>query len=132
MGLIADAKGKYHSDPFFCKYNILKIQDLYKQQLQVQAWKFTKGKQSVSQVAMFNKVSDVHGHNTRSAKTGLFISTQDHRSVGYRIPREWQSLSGFKKKSKEEFLSNYKNFECVDQNCYICNKGLTTNESQRG
>ena len=142
MGLIADAKGKYHSDPLFCKYNILKIQDLYKQQLRVHAWKFTKGKLPVSQVAMFNKVSDVHGHNTRSAKTGLFISTQDHRSVGYRIPREWQSLSeeirqmrsleGFKKKSKEEFLSNYKNFECVDQNCYICNKGLTTNESQRG
>ena len=142
MGLIADVKGKYHSDPYFSKFNILKIHDLYKQQLRVHAWKFTRGKLPESQVALLTKVSEVHRHNTRSAKSGLFYSTQDHRSVGYRIPREWQSLTeelrqvsslgGFKKKSKGEFIAEYKKFQCQEKHCYICCKDLAANESQCG
>ena len=38
VGMIAEAKGKYHSDPLFEKHGILKIDDLYRQQLRMFAW----------------------------------------------------------------------------------------------
>ena len=130
LGLITGNRGKYHSDPIFSQLGILKIDDLYKQQLRVYAWRSIKGRLPGNQIAMFNKVSDVHNHNTRSSKSGLFFSTQDHRSVKYRIPKEWHSLhkelrainslGGFKRKSKEQFISQYKSFECSLRNCYVC------------
>ena len=130
LGLITGNRGRYHSDPIFSKLGILKIDDLYRQQLRVHAWKSTKGRLPGNQVAMFNKVRDVHKHATRSSKTGLFFQTQDHRSVRYRIPKEWHSLKeelrainslgGFKRKSKEQFISQYKSFECKLRNCYVC------------
>ena len=64
-----------------------------------------------------------------------------HRSVGYRIPKEWQalpeelrqmnSLGGLKKKSKQLFLENYKKFNCSEQNCFICTSEID-NASRRG
>ena len=99
---------------------------------------------------MLSNVSSVHRYAMRSAKAGLFISTQDHRSIGYRIPSEWQSLAGdlqgmssltgfkkkskasfiaqyksfkctgFKKKSKASFIAHYKSFKCTQINCFIC------------
>ena len=130
LGLITGARGRYHSDPLFSKLGILKINDLYRQQLRVHAWKFSKGRLPENQRNMLNKVSDVHQYNTRAARTGLFVSTQDHRSVGYRIPKEWDSLpeglrgtnslGGLKRKCKQGFLSAYKSFQCRVQNCLIC------------
>ena len=38
-----------------------------------------------------NNASTQHGYGTRSARGGLHH--RDHRSVGYRIPREWGSLT---------------------------------------
>ena len=71
-----------------------------------------------------------HTHNTRAAKTGLSISSQDHRAVGFRVPKEWLSLSenlramtslgGFKKKSKDEIIKKYKLFNCDKLNCRAC------------
>ena len=79
---------------------------------------------------MLSRVSDIHTYNTRSAEAGLFLGTQDHRSIGYRVPKEWESvgrplresrsLSSFKKRSREEFLSSYKAFDCKTRNCYVC------------
>ena len=130
LGLISDRRGMTHSDPLFSSFGLLKIDDLYKQQLRVYGWKFMKGKLPENQIKMLSKVSDVHGHNTRQAKTGLSLSTQDHRSVGYRVPKEWQSLTekvkessslvGFKSRSKEELLAKYKSFICNERNCYVC------------
>ena len=40
LGMIAQAKGRYHSDPLFAKYGMLKVDDLYRQQLRMYAWKF--------------------------------------------------------------------------------------------
>ena len=83
-----------------------------------------------NQESMLCRVSDTHQHNTRNAKTGLSLSTQDHRSIAYRVPKEWlslpekpremRSLGGFKKKSKNEFVRNYGNFECSELNCVAC------------
>ena len=90
---------------------------MYKQQLRVHAWKFRNGRLPENQANMLSNISSVHRYATRSAQTGLFISTQDHRSVGYRIPSEWDSLAsnlqgmssitGFKKKSKDGFIAQY-------------------------
>ena len=130
MGLIAGKKGKYHSDPIFSQLGLLKVGDLYRQQLRVYAWKSIRGKLPENQVSMLSKVSDVHKHNTRNSKTGLSIASQDHRSIAYRVPKEWLglpeklrglgSLGGFKRKSKDEFFQNYKAFKCNARNCLVC------------
>ena len=114
------------------EFGILKIGDLYRQQLRLYAWKFWKNKLPENQTVLLSKVSDVHRHQTRSADLGLFVKTQDHRSVGYRVPKEWDSvpkvlrdissLSGFKKKSKDEFIMGYKRFICDIHNCYVCGR----------
>ena len=79
---------------------------------------------------MLSRVADVHGYGTRSARAGLHLSTRDRRSVGFRIPREWGSLSevqrgvaslgGFKRGSRAGFLAGYGAFVCVDRGCYVC------------
>ena len=93
--------------PLLAEHSILKIADLYRQQLRVHAWRFWNGRLPSNQAAMLGRVGEIHNYSTRSARTGLFISTRDHRAVGYRIPKEWESLpevlrttgslSGFKK-----------------------------------
>ena len=130
LGLIEGKRGMFHSDPIFSKLGILKVSDMYKQQLRTHAWKFVKGRLPENQMSMLSKVSEVHGYGTRSAKTGMFMSTLDHRGVGYRVPKEWQSLpeklkemrslQGFKKVSKSGFLDSYKSFQCKNLNCQVC------------
>ena len=78
-------------------------------------------------------VSNVHGHGTRSARAGLFLSTRDHRSVAYRVPKEWasmgeeqrgvRSLGAFKRRSRGGFLSEYGSFVCGVRGCYVCAQG---------
>ena len=130
MGLISETNGKYHADPLFAQLGILKIGDLYRQQLRIHAWQFMKGFLPASQAVILSKIRDIHGHNTRSARRDLFVSTSDQRSIGYRIPKEWQSipedlkklgsLTGLKKKSKQGFINKYKSFQCEISDCYIC------------
>ena len=42
-GLVAGKRGQYHADPLFAQFSMLKIGDLYTQQLRVHAWRFTHG-----------------------------------------------------------------------------------------
>ena len=142
IGMIAEKRGTFHSDPVFSKLGIIKISDLYKQQLRVHAWKFLKNRLPMNQSAMLSRVNQVHTHNTRSADTGLFVSTQDHRAVGFRIPKEWHSLpdelrkmnslAGFKKKSKENFISSYGSFVCNKRACFVCTPTDGRNEANDG
>ena len=70
---------------------------------------------------------------TRSARTGLFLATRDHRSVGYRVPREWAalteaqravgSLAAFKRGSRGGFLAGYRAFVCREVGCGVCRAG---------
>ena len=130
VGMMAGQSGSFHSDPVFSQLGILKIDDLYKQQLRVYGWRSMKNRLPESQAAMLSKVCQIHTHNTRSAGTGLFVSTSDHRGVGYRIPKEWKSLSqklketnslsGFKRRSREEFIARYRSFKCDKKDCYVC------------
>ena len=130
VGIIVGESGKYHSEPLFAELGILKVEDLYRHQLRIHAWKFWNNKLPENQAGMMCKVSEVHGYNTRSAGTGIFLGVQDHRSMSYKIPKEWDtmtrshremlSLTGFKKKSKEGFISKYREFRCTVRNCYVC------------
>ena len=79
---------------------------------------------------MLGRVGGVHGHATRAARSGLFVSTRDHESVGYRVPKEWAtltegqrgvgSLGGFKRGSRGGFLAEYGAFVCADRGCRVC------------
>ena len=107
---------------------MLKIGDLYRQQLRVHAWRFWHGLLPENQAAMLGRTGEVHGHQTRSARTGLCLTSRDHRSVGYRVPKEWAtlteaqrgvwSLAAFKRGSKGDFLAEYAAFEC--RGCTVC------------
>ena len=133
VGILTGNRGRYHSDPLFAGLGILKVGDLYRQQLRLYTWKFWNDKLPENQNYLLNKVSEVHKYNTRSAGTGLHLQTHDHKSMGYRAPKEWEtvaktvreskSLTGFTKKSREEFILGYKAFQCVVQNCYVCSRG---------
>ena len=92
-GLVAGRRGRYHANPLLAQHGMLKVGDLYRQQLRVHAWRFWNGKLPENQAAMLSRIGDVHGHATRAARSGLFVSTRDSRSVGYRIPKEWASLT---------------------------------------
>ena len=79
---------------------------------------------------MLGRIGGVHGHATRSARSGLFVSSRDHRLVGYRIPKEWAtlteaqrslgSLGSFKRESRAGFLGAYRAFECREVGCRVC------------
>ena len=107
---------------------MLKLGDLYRQQLRVHAWRFWNRRLPVNQQAMLGRVEDVHGYGTRSARAGLHVSSRDHASVGYRVPKEWdslgegergtRSLAGFKRGSRAGFLRGYAAFVCAG--CYVC------------
>ena len=127
-GLIAGRRGRYHADPLLYEFGMLKVGDLYRQQLRVHAWRFWNGQLPENQRAMLGRVEDVHSHGTRSARAGLYLSSRDHGSVGYRVPTEWATLSadqrgagslaGFKRGSRAGFLAAYGAFRCAG--CYVC------------
>ena len=129
-GLVAGRRGRYHADPLFAGHGILKVGDLYRQQLRVHAWRFWNGRLPVNQASMLDRVGGIHGHATRSARLGMFVSTRDHRSVGYRVPREWAglsesqraagSLAAFKRESRRGFLEGYRAFVCGVRGCVVC------------
>ena len=113
-GLVAGKRGLYHSDPLFARFGMLKIGDLYRQQLRVHAWRFWNGQLPAGQAAMLTRTDCVHQYGTRSARVGMALTARDHRVVGYRIPKEWAtltegqrgvgSLAAFKRGSRAGFL----------------------------
>ena len=132
-GLVAGKRGRYHVSPLFSSLGILKIGDLYRQQLRVHGWRFWNGRLPENQAAMLGRTSDVHRYGTRSARAGIYLSTRDHRSVGYRVPKEWgtltdgqrgvASLAGFKRASRRGFLEGYGADVCTDRGCFVCVHG---------
>ena len=83
---------------------------------------------------MLSRAAAVHGHRTRSAVTGIALTSRDHRSVGYRVPKEWLSLpesqrglrsvGAFKRGSRAGFLAEYAMFECRNVGCGVCGWGM--------
>ena len=109
---------------------MLKIDDLYRQQLRVHAWRFQNGLLPRGQAAMLTRTADLHRYATRSARRGLAVTARDHRVLGYRVPKEWAtlteaqreagSLAAFKRGSRAGFLAGYGAFVCTDAGCWVC------------
>ena len=84
-------------------------------------------------LAKNSRIDGVHGYGTRAARGGLYLSTRDHGSVGYRVPKEWAalgedhrglaSLAAFKRRSRAGFLAGYGGFECRVVGCGVCAGG---------
>ena len=129
-GLVAGLRGRYHADPLFARFSMLKVGDLYRQQLRVHAWQFWNGRLPENQGAMLRRVDSVHGYATRSAGGGIHVGTRDHRSIGFRVPKEWagltaeerggRSLAAFKRRSRDGFLREYGLFACGALDCVVC------------
>ena len=66
VGLVAGSVGLYHADPLFARFGVLKVGDLYRQQLRVHGWKFWHGRLPEGQAAMLERVGALHDHGTRS------------------------------------------------------------------
>ena len=94
-GLIAGRQGRYHADPLFARHGILKVGDLYRQQVRVHAWRFWNHRLPTNQAAMLERVDSIHGYGTRGAGVGLYVSTRDHRAVGYRVPKRMGGSPGW-------------------------------------
>ena len=143
-GIITGRQGRYHSDPILAELKVLKVGDLYRQQLRLHAWKFWNGKLPPSQALMLSRVRETHQHNTRYAEAGISLNTRDHSSIGFRIPKEWETLSKtqkeikslatFKKNSRQGFISEYRDFICTTRDCFVCRSGdpLTNTEFGAG
>jgi hypothetical protein len=90
------------------------VEDLYRQQLRLHAWKFCNGKLPDGQMATLRKVDESHGYGTRSARSGLVVGLGNHRMVAYKVPAEWRTLTeeqrgmgsmgGFKRSSRGDLL----------------------------
>jgi hypothetical protein len=48
-------------------------------------------RKGVSTKRVYQRIGRING--TRAARSGLVVSTGDHRMVGYRIPTEWGTLT---------------------------------------
>ena len=127
--MLASLLGK-GSVSLFARFAILKIGDLYRQQLRVHGWKFWNGSLLENRAAMLSRKGDVHGYGTRSARGGIHVGTRDHRSVGFRVPGEWAllpegerrvgNLGAFKRGSRAGFLRDYGAFVCGVRECGVC------------
>ena len=132
VGMIAETKGRYHSDPLFARFGILKMDDLYRQQLRMYAWRFWKGCLPEGQASLYQRTVNVHEHATRSAGSGISILTRDHGSIKYRMPKEWstisdelkecRSIAAFKGTSKKQLIEQYRVFECRELGCLVCGR----------
>ncbi len=83
LRVINNSRFTEHSAPLFNKYKALTVFDLYKYHLGVLMYKFETNKLPKAIYSLFNKNSDIHSHNTRSAsnlhhhqaRTSLYLST---------------------------------------------------------
>ena len=62
VGLMGSKVGLYHVDPLFARFGVLKVGDLYRQQLRIHGWKFWHGRLPEGQAAMLGRVGALHGH----------------------------------------------------------------------
>ena len=60
-GLIAGKGGMYHADPLLAQHGMLKVEDLYRQQLRVHAWRFWNGWLPENQAAMLGRIEGSMG-----------------------------------------------------------------------
>ena len=77
--------GAYHAVPLFARFGVLKVRDLYRQQVRVHAWKFWNGRLPKNQAAVLQRVDRRNNCGTRVARGGLVVNSGDHKGIGYRV-----------------------------------------------
>jgi hypothetical protein len=65
-------------DPLLSGFGVLKVGDLYRQQLKLYAWKFWNSRLPDSQMVTLGRVGESHSYGTRSARSGLVVGSGDH------------------------------------------------------
>ena len=80
-----------HADPLFARLHILKIGDLFDQQLRLFSYKSYYNKLPGEMVALLDKVGDSHSHDTRGARLDTFFPKLlvKVKKVGVYLIRLW-------------------------------------------
>ena len=117
-----------HTDPIFADLCTLRVDDLFTQSVRVHAYKIHRGIAPGGMAALFKKID--HGHGTRGARSNLFVSHSDSRSIKSIAPRYWNSLplrlkqspsiASFKERSKLDLLAPYGSCVCSVHGCWSC------------
>ena len=117
-----------HADPLFAKLAILKMDDLYTQQVRMFSYKLSRGLLPSGVSSLFEKIG--HSHRTRGASSNIFVGRYDSRSIKTIAPRCWNALpaslkgspsvASFKEMSKRGLLAPYASFVCRVRGCASC------------
>ena len=128
MRIICNSNRMSHADPLFNRLNALKIDDLYEQTIRMFSYKLSRNMLPQAISSMFTKAS--HAHNTRNAKSNLFVMHSHRRSIKGIAPKCWNSLplelkkspsiSSFKSRSKTSYIATYGAFSCQVKHCKSC------------
>ena len=128
--IISGADRLSHADPLFANLGALKVDDLFAQSVRIFSYKLSRGLLPGGLSAYFGKLD--HGHATRGARSNIFVSHSDPRSIRSIAPKYWNPLSlkikqypsimSFKDASKLDLLSPYWAFVCSDRGCRSCGR----------
>ena len=101
---------------------------LYAQTVRIFSYKLSRETLPSGVAVHFPKVK--HGYKTRGARSNLFVSRSDHRSLKSIAPKVWNplhiqlkqspSISSFKNQSKQGLLAPYALFACALTGCRSC------------
>lgn len=110
-----------HTMPYFCKYRILKLCDIYKYQMSQMGYKFVNSKLPIPLMRLFKRNDDVHNINTRQIHNIYLPKVKLElvkRSFIYECPNIWSgldnkirsitSLTSFKSQIRRLLISQYK------------------------
>ena len=128
LRIICGAHRLSHADPLFAELATLKVDDLFSQSMRVFSYQMSRGLLP-SGVAGFLRGTH-HGYSTRGARSNLFVSHSDCRSIRSIAPKIWNplplrmkqspSISSFKEASKLGLLAPYGSFVCSVPRCRSC------------
>lgn len=76
----ADFIMAFNADPLFARLGILKVGDIYRQQLITHAWRFWNGRLPQGQAAILGRVSLTHSHGTR-------LASRESRALSVKCPQ---------------------------------------------
>ena len=137
--IITRSKYNSHTDPLFRKFNLLKAKDLFELNVLKLFYKYKKKSLPFYLSNMFSDFTSTHGYELRT--TYILKDVGSNMSSGNKCIRhylpvvinylksdilnkiETLSLYGFVFYIKIIWLNEYKT-ECVEQNCYVCNRRL--------
>ena len=116
-----------HADPLFANLAILKMDDLFTQRIRMFGYKLSKNMLPSGVSSLFQRVS--HGHQTRGARSNLFVARSDGKSIRGIVPKQWNSLpsslrgspsvASFRDASKRGLLAPYSDV-CRVAGCPSC------------